>query len=78
MFMAYRRITFYTSICISCAVIFPWAKKKQYDFFGFGEEIGLEFFAGDNLFDKACKDKRSACFFFEIKLNLCVFKKNNV
>ena len=53
-------------------------QKKQYDFFGFGEEIGLEFFAGDNLFDKACKDKRSACFFFEIKLNLCVFKKNNV
>ena len=52
MFMAYRRITFHTSICISCAVIFPWA-KKQFDFFGFGEEIGLEFLAGDNIFDKA-------------------------
>ena len=50
-------------------------QKKQYDFFGFGEEIGLEFFAGDNIFDKTCKDKRSAYFFFEIKLNLCVFKK---
>jgi hypothetical protein len=27
-------------------------QKKQYDFFGFGEEIGLEFLAGDNIFDK--------------------------
>ncbi len=28
-------------------------QKKQYDLFGFGEEIGLEFRAGDNIFDKA-------------------------
>ncbi len=45
MFRAYRRISFSTYICISCAIIFAW--KKTCTFYGFSEEVGPEFIAGD-------------------------------
>jgi hypothetical protein len=53
-------------------------QKKQYDFFGFGEEIGSysQCYFPMLLFPMFVKIKDPHAFFFEIKLNLCLFKKN--